>query len=196
MTRLRDAPTNSGRPNILAHRAAPAPSGSARASCRSRCRGSSTILSREIPASLADRERTRKECGHVLHNVDAGLSAVAIVHDDDGQLAGRQQACHVGIALQAPDVRWRWSHPRRAPRPQRPISCCRWRRDPERDGLGQYRSQSLQLFLGRDRFGTIGPGRFRANVDDVGAFGDHAPGLRPAPALARQTGHHRKMSPA
>ena len=54
----------------------------------------------------------------------------------------------------------------------------------DRDGnteghdIGQDRLQALQLFIRRNRFRAIGPGGFRADVDDVGALGDHAPGLR------------------
>ena len=49
---------------------------------------------------------------------------------------------------------------------------------PERNDVGQYRLQTFQFFLGRDRLRAIGPGGFRADVDDVGALGDHSPGLR------------------
>ena len=42
----------------------------------------------------------------------------------------------------------------------------------------QDRLQAFQFFVGRDRLRAIGPGGFRADVDDVGAFGDHPPGLR------------------
>ncbi len=95
-----------------------------------------------------------------------------------GTLRAASNAGHVGIALQAPDVVGD-----DGARVKRPGNNGRFHAvdgdgDPERDGLGQYRPQTLQLFLGRDRLGAIGPGRFRADVDDVGAFGDHAPGLR------------------
>ena len=48
----------------------------------------------------------------------------------------------------------------------------------ERNDLGQDRLQALQFLVGGDRLRAIGPGGFRADVDDVGALGDHAPGLR------------------
>ena len=44
------------------------------------------------------------------------------------------------------------------------------------DELLQVAAIALQLVLGRNRFlAAIGPGRFRADVDDVHAFGDHLP---------------------
>ena len=43
-----------------------------------------------------------------------------------------------------------------------------------------------QFFLGRDGLlRAIGPGGFRADVDDVGALGDHAAGLRQRAVPAR-----------
>ncbi len=50
--------------------------------------------------------------------------------------------------------------------------------DTKRNHLGQDRLQTVQFLIGRDRLRAIGPGGFRADVDDVGALGDHAPGLR------------------
>ena len=49
---------------------------------------------------------------------------------------------------------------------------------PSDDHVGQDRPQALQFFVGGDRLRAIGPGGFRADVDDVGALGDHAAGLR------------------
>jgi hypothetical protein len=43
----------------------------------------------------------------------------------------------------------------------------------------QDRPETVHLFVGRHRLRVaIGPGGFRADVDDVGALGDHASDLR------------------
>jgi hypothetical protein len=40
-------------------------------------------------------------------------------------------------------------------------------------------SETTSFFVGRDRLlRAVGPGGFRADVDDVGTLGDHAPRLR------------------
>ena len=51
-----------------------------------------------------DFERAREERGHVGDDVDRRIGALAIVHDDDRRAALGDDARHVGIALQAPDV--------------------------------------------------------------------------------------------
>ncbi len=49
-------------------------------------------------------------------------------------------------------------------------------RHAERRSRGQDRLEPRALFLDGDRaHAAIGPGRFRADVDDVGAFGDESP---------------------
>jgi len=48
----------------------------------------------------------------------------------------------------------------------------------ERNHFGQHRLQPFQFFIRGYRFRAIGPGGLRADVDDVGALGNHPPGLR------------------
>ena len=178
MKRLREAPTSSGRPNdcefveprqrhhALLRRLAEADA------------GIEHDIARRNTGLRRDLERAGEEGRDILHDVDAGIGAVAVVHDDHGHIARRDQAGHVGIALQAPDIVGD-----RSAMIQRPGDDGRFHavdRDgnAERDHIGQHRLQPLQLFVRRDGSRSIGPGGFRADVDDIGAFGDHAPGLR------------------
>ena len=95
-----------------------------------------------------------------------------------GALARRQQPGHVGIALQAPDVVGDGGTLIQRPGDDGRFHAVDGDGNTEGDDLGQYRPQPLQFFIGRDRLRAIGPGGFRADIDDVGALGDHAPGLR------------------
>ena len=54
-----------------------------------------------------DLQRALKEGGDILHDIDAGVGAVAVVHDDDGRLAPRQQRCHARDRAAGPRHRWR-----------------------------------------------------------------------------------------
>src|SRR5207245_8739934 len=49
-------------------------------------------------------ERSCKEIGDVLHDVDSRIGTLAVMHDDDGRAALGDEASHAGIALQAPDI--------------------------------------------------------------------------------------------
>ena len=51
-----------------------------------------------------DLERAAEERRDILHDVDRSVHLVAIMHDDHGHAAIRDDACHIGIALQTPDV--------------------------------------------------------------------------------------------
>jgi hypothetical protein len=56
----------------------------------------------------------------------------------------------------------------------------------ERHDLRQHRLQALQFFVRGNRLRAVGPGGFRADVDDVGALGDHPSGLRQCPLGGRK----------
>ena len=62
------------------------------------------MFSRGMPARAAMSSERVKIGGDVLHDVDAGIGAIAVMHDDDGCLARGEQAGHAVVALQAPDV--------------------------------------------------------------------------------------------
>ena len=130
------------------------------------------------PGLRGDVERAGKEGRDILHDVDAGIGAVAVMHDDDGHIALGDQAGHAAIALQAPDVVGD-----RSAMIQRPGDDGRFHavdRDgnAERNDIRQHRLQPFQFFSAEIGSDAIGSGGFRADVDDVGALGDHAPGLR------------------
>ena len=167
------------------------------------------MFSREMPALRRDLERAGEEGGDVLHDVDAGIGAVAVVHDDDGRNGAPPPARPCRGRAAGPRRRWRWRRPRRAPRRRPRISCCRWRRERRarrrRPSTGCSRRSSSSAETG---CAPIGPGGFRADVDDVGALGDHAPGLRQRalrrdelPAIGKgirrdvQHAHHGRIRP-
>ena len=106
------------------------------------------------------------------------IGAVAVVHDDDGDIALGDQSGHAGIALQAPDVIGDGSALIERPGDDGRFHAVDRDGNAERDDICQHRLQPPQFFFRRDRLRAIGPGGFRADVDDVGALGDHAPGLR------------------
>ena len=124
-----------------------------------------------------DVERPREEGGDILHDVDAGIGAVAVVHDDHGHAARRDQRRHAGIALQPPDVVGDGSALIERPGDDRRFHAVDRDGNAQRDDLRQHRLQPLQFVVRGDRLGAVGPGRFRADVDDVGALGDHPAGL-------------------
>ena len=195
MNRLRDAPTRSGSPNDC--------SSPSRASAVMLCSGvlpkpmpgSSTILSREIPALAAIVQRSREEIGDVLHDVDRGIGAVAVVHDDDRRLARGDQAGHARIALQAPDVVGDRCAVIERPGDDGRFHAVDRYRNAKRDDVGQHRPQAVQFLVRRNRLGAIGPGGFRADVDDVGALGDHPTRLRQRALGVPQTVRRRRMNP-
>ncbi len=104
MKRLRDAPTSSGRPKLRKV--------SSRAMQAMLCSGvlpkpmpgSSTIRSRAMPAVQAISSEREKNSVYVGDDVDGRIGGLAIVHDDDGRAVLGDDARHVGIALQAPDI--------------------------------------------------------------------------------------------
>ena len=51
-----------------------------------------------------DVERARKKCLHIRNDIDGRIDAVAIVHDDDRRVVIRDDARHVRVALQPPDI--------------------------------------------------------------------------------------------
>ena len=135
-------------------------------------------MSRRNSGLRGDVERTREEVGDILHDVDAGIGAVAVMHDDDGRAALGDQAGHAGIALQAPDVVGDGGALIERPGDDGRFHAVDRDGNAERHHVRQHRLQPFQFFVRRDRLRSIGPGGFRADVDDVGALGDHPPGLR------------------
>ena len=87
-------------------------------------------------------------------------------------------ACHIGVALQAPDV----IDDGRAglERPGRYFGFASIDRDrnADRGDRRQDRCKPFTLFVKRHRpHAAVGPRRFRADIDDVGALGGKPPGL-------------------
>ena len=178
MKRLRDSPISSGRPN--------ARSSESRAIVVMLCSGvlpkpmpgSSTICSRAMPARAAiSSERAKKSSTSAMMS-SAGSTAIAIVHHDHRHAVLGGDARHVGVALQTPHV----VHDRGAalerPGRDRRLDGVDRDRQAEPHDLGQDRRKTRKLVLGRNRLhAAIGPGRLRADVEDVGAFGRHAPGV-------------------
>ena len=166
--------------------AGPARSCSARASCRSRCRGRARCCRREIPAlSAIASERAKKAAISCMMSM-SGSTRSRLCMTITGEWRAANSRGHRRDRAAGPRRRWRWMRPHRAPRRRRPISCCRWRREHRGETMSaRIGCRRSQFFLGRDRFGAIGPGGFRADVDDVGALGDHARGPAPARAPAR-----------
>ena len=110
-------------------RAAPAPSCSAPASCRSRCRDRARYFRVRMPALAAiSSERAKKAAISFMMSMAASARS-RLCMTMTGDVARGEQLCHVGIALQAPDVVGDGGAVRRAPRRRRPISCCRSRRE-------------------------------------------------------------------
>ena len=126
-----------------------------------------------------DVERAREERLHVGHDVERRIDGLAVVHHDHRHAVLGGDACHVGIALQAPDV----VEDRGAPfeRPGRDLGLDGVDRDRQAEphDLGKHRRKTRELVVERDRLRAgIWPGRFRADVEDVGAFAGHAARMR------------------
>jgi len=124
------------------------------------------------------RERSRKIVGDILHDIERGVGAVAVMHDDDRRMTLRQQGRHRGIALQAPDVVGDDGACIQRPADDGRFHAVDGYGDTEGNDLGEYRAQACQFFIGRDRLRAIGAGGLRADIDEVGALGRHAAGLR------------------
>ena len=85
---------------------------------------------------------------------------------------------HVGIALQAPHVIDDRRSQIERPGGDGGFERIDRDRDAERDDLGQYRSQPRAFLLDRHANGAaIGPRRFRADIENIGAFGGEAAGM-------------------
>ena len=158
---------------------------------------------------VGDVQRARKEAGDVGHDVDRRIDGLAIVHgDDEGAVIGGDTR-HVMIALQAPDV----IDDRSASLEREPGDRRRHRIDgdrrAERDNVSQHRAQAGNFLLGgHGLLAAIGARRLGAHVNDVGAVGDHPPGLgqsvvrrEEAAAVRERVGrdventHHRRIGP-
>jgi len=111
---LARAPTSNGRPNTLSSSVAQRGHALLGGLAKSRCRGRARCCPVKYPLGRRSRA-SGKERGDILDDVDAGIDLVAVVHDNTGELRAAVSG-HVRIALQAPDVRWRWPHLRPAPR--------------------------------------------------------------------------------
>ena len=132
-----------------------------------------------MPAFQAMSSEREKKSVDVGDDVDRRIGGVAIVHDDDRRAVFGDDARHVGVALQAPHVVD--DRGARIERPGRNRGLHRIDRDRNADVADrrQDRLEPRAFFLRRYRtHAAIGPRRFGADIDDVGAFGGHAPGLR------------------
>ena len=179
MKRLREAPTRSGSPNERSSSAAPAPIMLCSGVLPKPMPGSSTMLSGEMPALAAiSSERAKKSAmSFMMSMAGSALSRLCMMMTGTSRAA--TSAGHAGIALQAPDVVGDNSALHRAPRQRRPISCCRSTRERRaRRPRPAPAAAAATLPPPRPAARAIGPGRFRADVDDVGALGDHPAGLR------------------
>ena len=141
--------------------------------------GSSTIRSRGMPARAAMSSERRKKAvtsatmsiaGSTLSRLCMTMTGARVVGDD---------ARHVGVALQAPNV----IDDRRA-QVERPggdggFERIDRHRNAERDDIGQERGQPRAFLLERYANGTaIGPRRFRADIENIGAFRGETAGMR------------------
>src|ERR1700733_7523825 len=125
-----------------------------------------------------DFERAREELRNVGDDIDRGVGGVAIVHDDDGGAVFGDNARHVGIALEAPNVVDDGGSGFKRPGGHGSFDRVDRNRNADRGDSRQDRFKPLALFLERNRASTaVWPGRFRPDVDDVGALGAEAPGL-------------------
>ncbi len=107
-----------------------------------------------------------------------GIGRLAIVHDDDAHPGLRRDIGHRRIALQAPDVVDEGDALRR--REARDGGLRRIDRDrllDAVDDIGEKRIEPGLFDVGRHRL-VAGPGRFGADVDDVGALRREPPRLR------------------
>ena len=137
------------------------------------------MFSVAMPALAAISIDREKKASDVLHDVDRGIGGLAIMHDDDGRFAFGHEARHAGVALQAPDVVGDDSAMVERPGHDLRLHAVDRDGDAERNDVGKHRLQSPQFLFRRDRLcAAIGPGEFRADIDDVGALGDHAARLR------------------
>ena len=128
---------------------------------------------------VGDVERAGKEGGDIGHDVDGGIGGVAVMHHHDRHVALGDQPCHAAIALQAPDIVGDDGAAIQRPGGDGRFHAVDGDGDAKRDHLGKHGLQPPQLVLRRHRLrAAIGAGGFCADVDDVGAFGDHAAGLR------------------
>ena len=109
----------------------------------------------------------------------AGVGGLAIVHDDDRHATFGDERRHVGIALQAPDVVDDCRAPVERPGGDARLDGVDRDRQAELDHRRQHRLKPRQFLVGRNRLrAAIGPGRFRADVEDVGALLGHGAGVR------------------
>ena len=109
------------------------------------------------------------------------------MHDDDRHAVLGDHARHVGIALQAPHV-----VDDAAPAASAQAATCGLHgvdrdRHAEPGHRGQHRLEPPHFLARRDRRrGAVGPGGFRADVDDVRALRDHAAGVLDGGAGSRK----------
>jgi hypothetical protein len=106
------------------------------------------------------------------------IAGFAIVHDDDRHGVLGDDARHIGVALQAPDVvddaRAGFERYARNGR----LHAVDRDRHAECDDLGQDRRQPPQLLLARDRdHAAIGTGGFGTDIEGVGAIDGEPPGM-------------------
>lgn len=56
------------------------------------------------PAFAATSSDRAKKAGNILHDVDGGIGTVAVVHDDDGRMARRDQGGHAPLSRCRPQT--------------------------------------------------------------------------------------------
>ena len=138
--------------------------------------GSTTICSRGHAGRTRDRDRPLEEAQHVGQDVEAGIDRLAVVHQDDRRAVPGGHAGDGRVALRAPDV-----VDDRGAGLQRGLgdlglpAVDRERRVAARAQAGDHRQDAGEFGPGVER-GMAGPGRFAADVDDVGAVGDQRSG--------------------
>ena len=126
-----------------------------------------------------DLERVREERADIGHDIHRRFGPVAVVHDDHRYAGLGDHPRHQRLALQAPHVIDDGGTARQCPAAATSrLDGVDRDRHAEMDDRRQDRRQPRQLLFQGDRLRPdIGPRRFGADVDDVGAFVDHLLGM-------------------
>ena len=119
-------------------------------------------------------ERSKKAVTSATMSI-ARIGGLAIVHDDDGRVVLGDDARHVGVALQPPHVVDDRGAGLERPGRHGGLHGVDRDRDAERDHGRQDRGKARALLIERhgDRIAVRTRG-FRADIEDVGAFGGKA----------------------
>ena len=132
------------------------------------------MFSRRMPARAAiSSEREKKSATSLMMSM-VGIGAIAVMHDHHRTTSLCHQLGHVRVALQAPDIVGDGCRVIKRPGNNDRLHAVDRHGNSERGDVGQNRPQALYLLVSRDRLRAIGPGGLGADVDDIGAFVDHA----------------------